>query len=236
MKKHKTLILAAIFVFAMIFSLAACGGGDTAPAATPEPVAEATPAPTPEPTPAPTPEPEPEPKVVVRGNVEDGKYISEYLGFVLDFESGGFSFHRDNEVNAYEFLEEIPESFWEMMITIYEFNVYSQSTGVGIGIIFRKPANYETSTFDEVDFISRRPTSNFSGTNTLDYEFDPNQKPVTIGDSDWYFYVEEVTGDTQSYMVHYISFNGEILRNIYLRGTVEQLDQFDLLSLITPYP
>jgi len=248
MKKFATLALILILAITMTFSLAACGDGDVAliatpkpaPEVTPEPTPEVTPEPTPKPTPAPeptpepTPEPESEPKVVIRGNVEDGKYISEYLGFMLDFQSGGFSFVRDNETNAYGFLEEVPQSFWDEGYQIFELFVSSQS--IGIGILFRKASNWETSTFDEVDFISRLPTSNTSGTNTLDYEFDPNQKPVTIGDSDWYYYAVEVTGSSPSYMVHYISFSGEILRNIYLRGPADLLDQFDLLSLVTQYP
>ena len=57
-------ICAGIVLLALVLSLAACGGGSTAPAASApaaaaEPSPEPTPAPTPEPTPEPTPVPAP---------------------------------------------------------------------------------------------------------------------------------------------------------------------------------
>jgi len=248
MKKHIILILTVVLGVTMLLTLVACGGGDAAPEATPEPTPEATPAPTPEPTPAPTPEPTPEPEpepepepvpiIPARGIIEDGIYKSEYLGFSIDLEGNGFSLSEMSEfLNPVERGEEIPDTFWESYDSINELHVginnYQSSLWIGFeSVHMLRGADTEAS------YLSRLPTSTPACNVQITNEFDADQEPVEIGNSKWYVYKKETSDeDSTRLSVNYFSITDGKLRYIKISSRdPAQLEQIDLLSLVTPYP
>jgi len=163
MKKVVILTSALILALTMTLTLAACGGSDTTPAATPTPTQEAMPTqeatPTPEPTLKPTPEPPPEPTPesepkeaeeatigrIQRGNWNGNIYSSEYLGFQL-LVPDDWEINSDENLLSHRGLPEdvlnvilngeVPEEYWDLQTEFFELSVSDSFMVCTISLIF----------------------------------------------------------------------------------------------------
>ena len=237
MKKTAAMALVAILALTMTLLLAACGGeAETAPKVEANPTPEA-------PSDAPIEaeqvnEPELNLEVVQprRGIIGGNIYGNEYLGVRIEiptevnasFDSEETLAEKYNDGVEVDFLEEIPESFWERKEQFLDMVVVSTSqepnTNVAysrsyVNVIFTRIEEWPEE-HDTLAYINSL-TSRINEERSMSFTYEANSTPIKIGDNEWYSYTQTIYHTNQdlnftsiTHSINLINIAGGFRRNI----------------------